>query len=104
MHPYLGAPTPQDARDDLSAYFRRLGKEAEQAADRRAARKWLAAAGRMDREAVDEVSVLGIRYRVMRADQFIRTGPLGPRCRVRPTQTRERSGGRTRPQIRPPGS
>jgi hypothetical protein len=78
LHSYFGAPAPQDARDGLSPYFRRRGKEAEDAGDRRAARKWLAAAGRMDREAVDEVAVLGTRYRVVRADKFIRTGLLGP--------------------------
>ncbi len=32
----------------------------------------------MDWEAIDEVTVLGTRYRVIRADQFVRTGPAGP--------------------------
>jgi hypothetical protein len=84
LHPYFGAPAPQDARDGLRPYFARRGAEAEAAGDRRAARKWLAAAGRMDREAVDEIAVLGTRYRVVRADKFVRTGPLGPEM-PRPT-------------------
>ena len=38
----------------------------------------LQAAQRMDGEVVDEVTVLGVRYRVVRADRFIRSGPSGP--------------------------
>jgi hypothetical protein len=78
LHPYFGALAPQDARDSMGAHFRRRSAEAGRAGDRRAARKWLGAAGRMDREAVDEVSVLGTRFRVVRAEKFLRTGPLGP--------------------------
>jgi hypothetical protein len=36
------------------------------------------AAERMDWEVIDEMTVLGTRYRVIRAEQFIRSGPLGP--------------------------
>jgi Family of unknown function (DUF5954) len=78
LHPWFGVLTPQDARDTLGSHFRRRAAEAEKAGDGKAARKWLGAAGRMDREAVDDVTVLGIGFRIVRADKFIRTGPLGP--------------------------
>jgi hypothetical protein len=64
LHAYFGTPAPQDVRDGLSPHFRRWSKEAGQAGGKRAARKWLAAAGRMDREAVDAITIRGTRYRV----------------------------------------
>jgi hypothetical protein len=41
-------------------------------------RSFLQAAERMDYEAIDEITVLDTRYRVVRADRFIRSGPAGP--------------------------
>jgi len=41
-----------------------------------------ASAERMDGEACDEVTVLGSRYRVVRADKFLRSGPDGPSRRA----------------------
>lgn len=38
----------------------------------------MAAAVRLDWEKIDEMTVLGTRYRVVRAERFIRTGPDGP--------------------------
>ncbi|MEU4347726.1 DUF5954 family protein [Streptomyces sp. NPDC023838] len=69
---------PQGARDGLGCRFRGLAKDASDAGDDRARRKWLAAAARMDREVVDEVRVLGERFRIVRASRFIRMGPSGP--------------------------
>ncbi|MEU5432302.1 DUF5954 family protein [Streptomyces sp. NPDC020719] len=70
--------TPQGARDSLGHHFRMAAKEAEEAGDDKARRKWLAAAGRMDREVIDDVRVLGERFRIVRASRFIRMGPAGP--------------------------
>ncbi|QNP70663.1 PE-PGRS family protein [Streptomyces roseirectus] len=73
-----GAGTPQGARDSLGSHFRGLAKEAEEAGDEKLRRKWMAAAKRMDREAVDEVRVLGQRFRIARTGRFIRMGQAGP--------------------------
>ena len=78
LHPWFGVLTPQEARDTMAPHFREQAQHAEQARDQKAARAWRAAADRMDREAVNEVTVRGTRFRVVRADRFLRTGPLGP--------------------------
>ncbi|WHM40296.1 DUF5954 family protein [Streptomyces sp. BPTC-684] len=76
--PEYSSDTPQGARDGLGARFRGLAQDASGAGDDKARRKWLAAAARMDREVVDEVRVLGERFRIVRASRFIRMGPSGP--------------------------
>ena len=78
LHPYFGALAPQDARDSMGGHFRRLAQNAEQAGDHAVHDECMQAAVRMDWEAIDEATVLGTRYGVVRADQFIRTGPAGP--------------------------
>jgi hypothetical protein len=78
LHPYFGASAPQDARDSMGAHFRRLAQAAEQGSDPAAHAECLRAAERMDWEAIDEATVLGTRYRVVRAEQFIRFGETGP--------------------------
>jgi len=70
-----GAGTPQSARDSLGSWFRGRAKEAD---DEKTRRKWMSAAKRMDREAVDEVRALGQRFRIARTGRFIRMGQSGP--------------------------
>ncbi len=71
-----GGDAPQQARDSLGSHFRMRARQAE--ADARAAREWMAAALRMDREVVDEVRLMGERFRIVRAAHFIRMGDSGP--------------------------
>jgi len=78
LHPYSSALAPQDARDSVGSHFRKLAHEADQAGDDAACRECMQAAERMDWEAVDEMTVVGTRYRVVRADRFMRSGPAGP--------------------------
>ncbi|NSC24402.1 PE-PGRS family protein [Streptomyces albus subsp. chlorinus] len=73
-----GSPTPQTARDGLAAHFRRRAHEAEEAGDEETRDACQAAAERLDWEVVDEMTVLGERYRVVRAENVIRSGPDGP--------------------------
>ncbi|MEU7166354.1 DUF5954 family protein [Streptomyces morookaense] len=73
-----GCDTPQQARDTLGSQFRMRAKEAGDAGDGKAAKTWMDAALRMDREVVDEVRVLGHRFRIVRASHFIRMGSSGP--------------------------
>lgn len=77
LHPYFGAPFPQDARDCMGSHFRRLAA-ARESGDLTAHQECMRAAERMDWEACDEMAVLGSRYRVVRADKFLRSGPDGP--------------------------
>ncbi|MDX3457800.1 DUF5954 family protein [Streptomyces sp. ME02-8801-2C] len=77
LHGY-GSDTPQGSRDSLGSVFRLRAKEAEDAGDETARRKWIAAALRMDREVVNEVRVRGERFQIVRASRFVRMGPNGP--------------------------
>ncbi|WP_241671827.1 DUF5954 family protein [Streptomyces sp. IB2014 016-6] len=70
--------TPQSVRDSLGSHFRRLAKEAAEAGRAGDRKKYRAAYEKLDRVAVDELRVLGTRYRVVRVEQFIRLGPDGP--------------------------
>ncbi|MFD3485022.1 DUF5954 family protein [Streptomyces sp. NPDC058665] len=70
--------TPQSVRDSLGSYFRGLAKEASAAGRAADREKYRAAYEKLDRVAVDELRVLGTRYRVVRVEQFIRLGPDGP--------------------------
>jgi hypothetical protein len=78
LQEHFGAGAPQEARDDLAAVFRRLAREAVEAGDRSAGDEFAAAAERLDWEPLNEMTVGGSRYRVVRAEQFIRFGPTGP--------------------------
>jgi hypothetical protein len=71
---YFAGLAPQDARDSLGAHFRQLAAAA--GANGRA--EYAKAAERLDGEGTDELTVGGSRYRVVRADRFIRMGPDGP--------------------------
>ncbi|MFI0939670.1 DUF5954 family protein [Streptomyces sp. NPDC021020] len=74
----FGGSWPQQARDSLGSQFRRRAHHAREEGDANAQRRWYAAALRMDREVVNEVSVMGERFRIVRAAHFIRSGPAGP--------------------------
>lgn len=68
----LGGDTPQGARDSLAAHFRETASHAD------GNKKLLAAAEKLDWVVVNELKVLGTRYRVVRSEPFIRMGPDGP--------------------------
>ncbi|MET9616010.1 DUF5954 family protein [Kitasatospora indigofera] len=78
LHAGFGCMTPQGSRENMSMTFRRLAQRAERDGDRAAQRECLAAAEHLDWEKSDEMTVLGTRYRVVRAERFVRTGPDGP--------------------------
>jgi hypothetical protein len=66
---------PQDARDFLNSHLWLKAKdEADGPAERR---ELLAAVARLETERIDELTVLGTRYRVVRADEFARIGDDG---------------------------
>lgn len=73
LQPHFAGLAPQDARDALGAHFRSLA-----GADGPAAADYAAAAERLDWEALDEMTAGGERYRIVRAERFIRMGPDGP--------------------------
>ncbi|MCF3963699.1 DUF5954 family protein [Streptomyces fuscigenes] len=67
--------TPQEARDALNSLLWFRAKDGDDApAERRAL---LAAVGLLERAAPDELDVLGVRYRVVRADEMARSGDEG---------------------------
>ncbi|MEE4542797.1 DUF5954 family protein [Streptomyces sp. V4-01] len=78
LHPYFAGLAPQDARDGLAAHLRLLARSATDRGDDGAAAEYLAAAGRLDREPLDAIRVGAERFRVVRAERFIRMGPDGP--------------------------
>lgn len=69
-------PYPQDTRDTMDHQFRVAAAGHPEGSDIHA--EYMAAAERLEWEALDEMTVDGTRYRVVRAEQFIRTGSLGP--------------------------
>ncbi|KNB52299.1 DUF5954 family protein [Streptomyces caatingaensis] len=75
---HLGDHAPQDARDTLASHFRRLAQDARATGDRALHEECAAAYGLLDREAVDDLTVGGVRHRVVRAERFVRMGPDGP--------------------------
>lgn len=91
---YFGSLAPQDARDGLGGYFRGRSKEAGAAGDSQAQAEYLAAAERLDWEPLDELTVRGARYRVVRAERIIRMGPDGPEPPRRTDLDAERAGSR----------
>ncbi|WP_246102947.1 DUF5954 family protein [Streptomyces piniterrae] len=74
----FGESTPQDSRDTMASTFRRMADRAEESGDEAARAECVAAAVRLDWEKVDELTVLGDRYRVVHGEQFIRHGADGP--------------------------
>jgi len=75
----LNADSPQDARDSLASHFRRLHSETPQTPEHAAERaEYEAVYELLDWEAVDELTVNGSRYRIIRAQPFIRMGADGP--------------------------
>ncbi|WP_344022504.1 DUF5954 family protein [Streptomyces luteireticuli] len=75
---HLGDHAPQDARDTLASHFRKLEQDARAAGDRALREECAAAYELLDWEAIDELTVGGCRYRVVRGERFIRMGPDGP--------------------------
>jgi hypothetical protein len=73
-----GVGLPQQARDSLGRHFRGSAEEARGRGDEAAAEAWTAAALRMDREVVDDITVLDENFRIVRATHFVRSGPNGP--------------------------
>ncbi|WFB09927.1 DUF5954 family protein [Streptomyces sp. LX-29] len=67
--------TPQQARDELNSHlwFKARGDTDDPAVRR----ELLAAVAVLEREPVNEVEVLGVRYRVVRGDAFARSGEGG---------------------------
>jgi hypothetical protein len=78
LQPYFSGLAPQDARDSLGSCFRRLAKEAGDDGDERACAEYQVAGELLDWEALNDLTVCGRRYRVVRAERFIRMGPDGP--------------------------
>ncbi|MFK3978819.1 DUF5954 family protein [Micromonospora sp. NPDC050397] len=75
----LNADAPQAARDGLASHFRRLHSETPQTAKHTAERaEYETVYEQLDWEAIDEATVNGRRYRIIRAQPFIRMGPDGP--------------------------
>jgi hypothetical protein len=75
--------TPQQARDELNSLLWFRAKDDTD--DRGVRRALLAAVAVLDREPVNEVEVLGVRYRVVRGDEFARTDKDGNLEPPRPT-------------------
>ena len=67
---------PQQGRDSLGHLFRVMASERLVGSGEYA--ELMRAAVRMDWQAIDETAVLSTRYRVIRIEHFVRTGPLGP--------------------------
>jgi hypothetical protein len=95
LHPYLSELAPQDARDNMGGHFRKLAQELELSGDQPGHQECMQAAERIGWEVIDEATVLGTRYRVVRADMFIRSGPGGPE-RPRPSDPDPGESGRAR--------
>ncbi|MFK3983105.1 DUF5954 family protein [Micromonospora sp. NPDC050397] len=87
---------PQGTRDGLGSHFRRLLSETPDTAENAAERKEYEAAIRLlDWEVVNDLTVNGRRYRIIRAQPFIRMGPDGPEP-PRPTDPDPRPQGKGR--------
>lgn len=87
---------PQHARDSLASHFRRLYSELPEHASARAG--YESAYELLDWEPVNELRVDGRRYRIIRAQPFIRMGEDGPEP-SRPTDPSTSSSILGRPQM-----
>jgi len=76
LHRFYSCTYPQEARDTMGSDFRDLAQQHPEGSAEHA--KCMRAAERLEWEALNEMTVLGTRYKVIRAEQFIRLGPLGP--------------------------
>ncbi|WBB91418.1 DUF5954 family protein [Verrucosispora sp. WMMC514] len=75
----LDADEPQHARDSLASHLRKLFSETPPTAENAAVRAAYETAYEvLDWEPVNELTVSGRRYRIIRAQPFIRMGPDGP--------------------------
>ncbi|MFJ5798182.1 DUF5954 family protein [Streptomyces decoyicus] len=74
LRPAIGG-TPQEARDSLNSLL--WFKAKDDTDDPRRRRELLSAVSVLEHEPVDELTVLGVRYRVVRGDEFARSGPGG---------------------------
>ncbi|MER7673205.1 DUF5954 family protein [Kitasatospora sp. NPDC096128] len=68
---------PQSAREDLGMICREQAAAAGKSGDTQAQQRYLAVAEQLEWEKIDEVE-LDVRYRVVRAERYIRSGPDGP--------------------------
>ncbi|MDW5324811.1 DUF5954 family protein [Plantactinospora sp. KLBMP9567] len=92
----LSGDQPQGSRDALGSYFRRLLSETPETSGHAAERREYQEAIRLlDWEVVDDLTVYGRRYRIIRAQPFIRMGPDGPEP-PRPTDPDPYPPGKTR--------
>ena len=64
--------TPQEARDDLNSLL--WFKARDDTDDAPTRRELLAAVAQLEKKPLNEMTVLGVRYRVVRGDEFARTG------------------------------
>ncbi|WP_237404545.1 DUF5954 family protein [Actinacidiphila reveromycinica] len=78
LRPGFAGLAPQDARDALGAHFRTRADRCAADGDEAGRAQYAEAADRLDWERLDELTVAGARYRVVRAERFIRMGPDGP--------------------------
>jgi hypothetical protein len=69
--------TPQRARDALASYFSRIVPAVEHPGEAECA-EYAAAAHRLERERVDDLTVAGRRFRIVRIEKIARLGPNGP--------------------------
>ena len=72
----MAVGTPQDVRDGLGWRFRRRALRRSTGESARA--EYWAASARLERERLDEMVVAGRRFRVVRAERFLRHGLSGP--------------------------
>jgi hypothetical protein len=68
---------PQGARETMGSLARMGAREAGEAGDTETRQRYLAIAELLEWEKIDEVELDG-RYRVVRVERFIRSGPEGP--------------------------
>lgn len=75
----LDVDEPQHARDELASHFRKLAGQLPETEEYAAARaEYETAYELLDWEPADDLSVNGRRYRIIRAQPFIRMGTDGP--------------------------
>ncbi|WP_438489342.1 DUF5954 family protein [Streptomyces sp. S186] len=67
--------TPQDARDTLNSHL--WFKAKDDTDDPAVRRELLAAVARLESEPIDDLTVCGARYRIVRGDEFARSGRGG---------------------------
>lgn len=78
LHSHFSNVHPQQARESLGSHLRLLAQRSAEAGDEAAREEFARAGERPDWETVDEMTVRGVRYRVIRAELVIRSGPEGP--------------------------